>query len=166
MIKVFDIENDNIVISPTIFLVKEFKELYDEDKEKGLLMFKYLYLLYHYDSPYLNIPEHEKSEQICQDLKITFSLDDDLIQAAIKKAEELYMTPTRRFYVNAKEGMEKMGEYLKTASLTAGRDGNLSAVLSALKSVGAITSQFKILEKEYKEEVSSIRGGHEPSYDE
>jgi hypothetical protein len=167
MVNVFTIQDEKIVLSPNLFIVPEFKNILDNRKEDALLIFKFLYCLYHYDSPYADVPESDKTEMIITDLKLDISLDDVLIEAAKKKAELLYFTPTRRFYNDAKIGMEKMGAYLRDQSLVSGRDGNLSAVITALKSAGAITAQFRILEKEYKDEISAgVRGGHDMSYDE
>lgn len=166
MINIFTIQEGNIALSPNVLIVPEFKKLVDT-REDHLLIFKYIYSLYHYDSPYSDTPEKDKESMIITDLKLDISLDDADIISAKDKAYILYMTPTKRFYMDAKIGMEKMGAYLREATIESGRDGNLSAIGSTLKSVGMINAQFKILEKDFKEEqASGNRGGHESSYDE
>ena len=65
------------------------------------------------------------------------------------------------------KGLETLGDYLGSTSITEGKDGNFSGFQMSMSRVGKIIQEFKILEKEYNAEVaSSIRGCHEAGYDE
>lgn len=161
----FDIENDRVVISPNVLLVPEFRRLTDKYKD-AIPALTYVRQMTHPSSPYRNCPESDKSELIARDIQGEYSLDDPELILAVSKAEEFYLSPTRRFYFDAKVGLERMGKYLRTTNIFSGREGNDTTYLSFLKSVGKITSEFKVLEKEYQEEVSLLRGGQESSYDE
>ena len=165
--KIFDLDNDRVVLTPSCLLIPEFKALVDKYKDPVAAM-SFIYFMTSPDSAYSDVPEKDKEEIIMGDVGGDFTLDDDEITAALKKAEFLYTTPTRKFYLDAKIGLEKMGQYLRDTAIKSGyKDGNDATFLSMLKSLGTITKQFKELEKEYEQEVSAtIRGGHEASYDE
>lgn len=161
----FDVENDRVVVSPNVLLVPEFRRLVEKYKDP-IPALTYVRQMTHPSSPYRNSPEADKPELIARDIQGEYSLDDPELILAVSKAEEFYLTPTRRFYFDAKVGLERMGTYLRTTIINSGRDGNDTTYLSFLKSVGKITAEFKILEKEYQEEVALLRGGAESSYDE
>ena len=166
MIKLFDIENNKVAITPDVLLIPEFKKLVD-DYEEPMAALAYVYFMVSPESPYADVPEKDKSQIISQDVGGDFGFEDQAIEDALKKAEFLYTTPTRRFFINAKKGLETLGDYLGTTSITEGKDGNFSGFQMSMSRVGKIIQEFKILEKEYNEEVaSSIRGGHETGYDE
>lgn len=164
--EIFEIQNDEVVLTTNCFLIPEFKAVVDAYKKNPIAPLSYVNFMTNPKSPYSNLPEDEKSTTVARDVGGEFTLDDPVILLAIEKADSLFMSPTRRFYFDAKVGLEKMGGYLRNGSIIAGRDGNDTTFLSMLKSVGKITAEFKILEKEYYEEVSHLRGDQEASYDE
>lgn len=163
--KIFDVENNKVVLTPTCLLIPEFKVLVGKFKDP-IPAISYVEFMTNPSSPYAGVPEADKSETIARDMGIDFSLDDADIETALDKANELYLTPTRRFYYHAKEGLENMGEYLSTTKLTSGRDGSDATISGMLKSVGKIVSEFQQLEKVFQEEVSTLRGTQQSSYDE
>ena len=166
MITIFEIQDDKVAITPNVLLIPEFKALVDTYKEP-IAALSYIYFMCHPESPYADVPENDKQEIISNDVGGDFGLEDDEIEAAIKKAEMLYVTPTRRFFLNAKRGLETMGDYIGKASITEGKDGNFSTLQMAYTRIGKMIQEFKVLEKEYKEEVgSALRGSSELSYDE
>jgi hypothetical protein len=164
--EIFEINNDEVVITTNCLLIPEFKKVVEAYKKNPIAPLSYINFMTNPKSPYSNLPENEKLEVVARDVGGDFTLDDPIILDAIEKAESLFMSPTRRFYFDAKIGLEKMGTYLRDGSIVTGRDGNDTTYLSMLKSVGKITAEFKILEKEYFEEVSHLRGDQEASYDE
>jgi hypothetical protein len=164
--KIFDVENNKVILTAECLLIPEFKVLVDKFKKNPIPVLSYVEFMCNPTSPYAYLPEADKSENIAKDMGVTVSLDDEDINVALKKANDLYLTPTRRFYLNAKEGLENMGDYLAKTKLTSGREGSDSAIMSGLKSVGTITEQFQKLEKTYKEEVANLRGSQSASYDE
>lgn len=174
MITLFDIDqNGKIIPNEHCYAIKFLKDIQEvfTDLESQIKVYSYLFYQTCKDprrNPYMELTEVEREEIILSDLEINFSLDEPCIGIAIKRLEEMFTTPTRRFYLDAKVGVEKMGEYLKNASIESGRDGNMATYLSALKSLSTITSEFKKVEKDYLEELKrdNIRGGAESSYDE
>lgn len=165
--KIFDVEDGKVIVTPEIKLIPEFNALL-EKYENPIAALSFVYFMTSPESPYTDVPERDKEEIISNDVGGDFSFEDEEIEAALKKAELLYTTPTRRFFFDAKIGLEKMGEFLRSQEITTGfRDGNDTTFLTMLKSLGRITKEFKELEKEYQNEAgSNLRGGHEASYDE
>ena len=166
MVQIFDIQEGRVVISPNCLLIPEFRKL-TELYEDPISALSYVYFMTAPDSPYADVPETDKQQIVSDDVGGDFGLEDEAIDDAIKKAQFLYTTPTRRFFLNAKKGLETLGEYLGTTSITEGKDGNFASYQMAYTRIGKIIQEFKILEKEYNEEqASENRGGHESAYDE
>lgn len=161
----FDVENDRVVINPNVLLVPEFKVIVDKYEDPIPALTWVRNMTYPF-SPYRNVPEGDKAEIIARDIPGEYDMDDPELLLARARAEELYLTPTRRFYLDSKIGLERIGEYLRETTISSGRDGNDSTFLQMLKSVGSINTQFSALEKAYQEEVASLRGNQESSYDE
>jgi hypothetical protein len=164
--KIFDIQNDKVVLTPNCLLIPAFKTVVEEFPDSFATVLAYVDFMTNPESPYADVPEADKEFTVYQALNCDFSLEDEVVIEALKIAEGLYITPTRRFYLDAKIGLEKMGKYLRESSISSGRDGNDSTYLSMLKSLGKITLEFGQLEKVYKEEVATLRGSQEASYDE
>ena len=62
--------------------------------------------------------------------------------------------------------LEKLAFYMETQSITDGRDGNITAIVSTAKNFDAIRKSFKGVSKDLEEEQSSrARGGQKLSYD-
>lgn len=166
MITIFDMENDRVVISPHALLIPEFKAIV-EKYEDPVSALSYIYFMTSPESPYSNVPEKDKQQIVSQDVGGDFEFDDKEIEEALKKADFLYTTPTRRFFVNAKKGLETLGNYLGSTPITEGKDGNFASYQMAMSRIGKITQEFQILEKAYSEEIGeNLRGSQERSYDE
>lgn len=166
MIDILTIENDKIVPDINCKSIPELKAVIEEYKDStNALLF-----IYHMTSPfssYINVPEEDKEEILLEDFPGDYGVEDEEIGNAINKLKKLYLTPTRRFFLNSKTTLERMGEYMSTAEITTGRDGNASVIASHLRNVGKTIKEFKELEKIYEEETQSgVRGGYSISYDE
>jgi hypothetical protein len=167
-IKIFDIHNGNVIINHNCLSIPELKAVHDA-YEDPLPAFNFLHYMYDIESPYANIPEGEKEEVIIHDFPGDYTLEDEEMINAIKKLEQLYVTPTYRYYQDNKILLEKLGEFARTAKITAGRDGNISALTAQIKSVGKTIMEFKQLEKvvlaELEETKGRARGGKKLAYD-
>ena len=102
--------------------------------------------------------EDEKDEVLAIDFAGEYSLEDEEVIEAIKKMEVLYMTPTYRYYLDNKILLEKLGKFARNAPITAGRDGNISALQGQIKSVGKTILEFKQLEKTVLDEINEMKG--------
>lgn len=166
--KIFDISNKTVVINHNCLSIPELRALFDA-YANPIPAFNFLHYRYDPLSPYANIPEADKDDVIIKDFPGEYTLEDEEMINAIKKIEELYMTPTYRYYLDNKILMEKLGQFARTAPITAGKDGNISAMQSQLKSVGKTIQEFKQLEKVAMQEVTEstgrVRGGKTIAYD-
>jgi virulence-associated protein VapD len=85
---------------------------------------------------------------------------------ALDRCKEMYETPTVRAYNGIANMLEKLAFYMETQTITDGRDGNITAIVSAAKNFDAIRKSFKGVAKDLEEEQSSrARGGQKLSYD-
>lgn len=168
IIKMFDIVQGNVVINHNCLTIPELKAIHDE-YDDPIPAFNYLHFLFDIDSPYINMPDMEKEETLLIDFPGDYTLEDPVMIAAIAKLEELYITPTYRYYLDNKILMEKLGKFARTAIVSTGRDGNIGALQSQVKSVGKTMTEFKQLEKfamdEINEQKNRARGGKRLAYD-
>lgn len=164
--RIFDIENDRVVITPNVLLIPEFKALV-EKYEDPIPALSFVYFMTSPESPYSDVPEIDKEEVISGDVGGDFKFEDQELKDALEKSRILYATPTRTFFLNAKKGLEKLGKYLADTEITEGLHGNFSAYQMAYTRIGKVIQEFKVLEKEHNQEVSAgLRGSGEASYDE
>lgn len=169
MIKLFDI--DNGVVIPTIHckMIGWLKRIQDEFPENALTIYAYLHYqtcMNEIENPYFNLPADIKEENIIADLGITFSLEHDAIQAALRKLTEHYDTPTTRAYRGVSTMLDNMSFYMETAKITAGRDGNISALTQLAKNFDDIRQSFKGVAKDLQEEQQTqVRGNQNLAYD-
>lgn len=167
-IKIFDIVGGQVVINHNCLSIPELKAIAEEYTDP-IPAFNYLHYKYDIESPYANIPEEEKEDVLLNDFPGDYTLEDEVMIAAIQKLEELYVTPTYRYYLDNKILMEKLGTFARTSPVTSGRDGNVGALQSQLKAVGKTILEFKQLEKvvlaELEETKGRARGGKKLAYD-
>lgn len=166
--KIFDIENGQVIINHNCLSIPELKAVHDA-YENPIPAFNFLHYKYDVESPYSNMPEDDKDDILLSDFPGEYTLEDEAMVAAMKKLEDLYITPTYRYYLDNKILMEKLGVFARTANVTTGRDGNIGALQSQVKSVGKTILEFKQLEKiamqEIEETKGRARGGKKLAYD-
>ena len=108
MIRLFDYDNNKMKVvmnSPDILLIKEFKELWtnernvckeDKSGEKRLKVFReltYIYLAIDWRSPYKEWSERERHELALKDAQLTQEeFDDPLFREACRKYKALQET--------------------------------------------------------------------------
>ena len=166
--KFFDIVGGHVVINHNCLSIPELKTLHDKYVDP-IPAFNYLYYMYDMESPYVNIEEDVKEDIILKDYPGEYTLEDEEMIAAIEKLELLYVTTTYRYYLDNKGLLERLGAFARTAVITSGRDGNIGALQSQVKSVGKTILEYKQLEKivlqELEETKGRARGGKRLAYD-
>lgn len=169
--KLFDIQNFKIIPTVHCHTIKWLKVIMDEYKEDEEYLKVYMYLFYMTypspdDNPYFHFKATEKSDQILEDIGAEFSTEDDHVQNALRNLKKMYETPTSRAYEGISGMMDKLATFMKTESITTGRDGNMSAIISAAKSYDQIRQSFKGAFKDLQEEEQSrVRGDKGLGYD-
>lgn len=166
--EILDIENGKVVINANVLLIPELKAVHDAYSDP-IPALSFLRFRYHPEGPYCNTPEAEKEDIVLMDFPGEYTLEDEVMVKAMEKMEKFMISPTYRYYLDQKLLLEKLGKFAREAPITSGRDGNVNAMISQIKSVGKTISEFKQLEKivqqELNEHKSKVRGGKKKAYD-
>lgn len=169
--KLFDLQNNKIVPTEHCYTIVWLKDIMDEFRENKEYLKVYMYLYYMTypnpdDNPYFHMKASEKEEQILDDIEAEFSTEDDLIQEGLTRLKKMYETPTSRAYDGIAGMLDKLATFMKNEAITTGRDGNMTAIISAAKSFEQIRNSFKGAYKDLQEEQESrVRGGKGLGYD-
>jgi hypothetical protein len=167
-IKLFDIQGGKVVPTEHCHTLPFLRRIMEEYKDNHLEIFAYLFYMScrSSENPYFNRPQEEIQEEILRDLEASFDSEDRYIRMALDRCKEMYETPTVRAYNGISNMLEKLAFYMETQTITDGRDGNITAIVSAAKNFDAIRKSFKGVAKDLEEEQSSrARGGQKLSYD-
>jgi hypothetical protein len=167
-IKLFDIQGGKVVPTEHCHTLPFLKRIMNEYEDNHLAILAYLFYMScrSSENPYFNRPQDEVEEEILRDLEANFDPEDRYIRMALDRCKDMYETPTVRAYNGIANMLEKLALYMETQTITDGRDGNITAIVSAAKNFDAIRKSFKGVAKDLEEEQSSrARGGQKLSYD-
>jgi hypothetical protein len=166
--EIFDIANGKVVVNENVLLIPELKAVHDEYKDP-IPALSFLHYRYHPKGPYCNTPDEDKEEILILDFPGEYTTEDPVMIAAMTKMESFMVSPTYRYYLDNKILLEKLGKFGRTTAIAAGRDGNINALLSQIKSTGKTITEFKLLEKTVQQELdehkSRVRGEKRKAYD-
>lgn len=169
----FEIQGERVVVNLYILTIPKLKAVYEYYRDQELDPIPPLtYLAYRYSivGPYADIEEDEKEEVILRDFSGDYTLEDPPMADACTFLQNR-LTTVMLYYQNQKKLMERLSKYGATAEIEKGRDGNISALHTQLKSAPGILEDFRKLEKVVREDVEEIRrqkakGKQEVGYDE
>lgn len=164
MVTIFDINEGIVAINVNCLLIPELKTICDH-YEDPIPVLGYVHYMSDPLSAYANLPEDEKEARVLEDYDGEYTPDDEPVYKAIEKLTKLYETPSMRLLRQAKAGLKTLGNYLERAQITDGKDGNSTSFQTALKSIGKINQEYKVLERDVQEELR-IRGQGAIGYDE
>ncbi len=168
-IQLFDVENGVVRATSHCHTIETYKQImkeYPKDHTKIFAYFHYMCSLDDSDNPFANVPETEKEEMILKEVGGKFTSEEELVYKGLELTRKLYETTTYYMFMSIKIALEKVGKYLRTATITDGRDGNMNDILRAAEKFDNIRKSFQATYKEFKEENSTIsRGGQALSYD-
>lgn len=168
MIQLLDIEDGVVKATIHCQMISWLKKVNDEFPENHLKIYAYLFYMTcpTEENPYFNLPESTKEDIIINDLEIDFSLDEDSITIALENMKLMYETPTVRAHRAIKTMLDNLSTYMETAKITAGRDGNITALTRVAKDFDGIRQSYKGVLKDLKaEQESQVRGGQDLAYD-
>lgn len=161
MIPLFDISAGKPVPAASCYVIPVLKRIMDYYPDNYLEVYAYLFYLTCPDStmnPYVNQPEDLKEQLIMSDLKPSFSVEDEMIEIAVKWCRKMYETPTHRSWLGAKKMLDKVGEYLNNAEITEGKEGNGMQIDRFMSKLGEYHDVYKKMDNEVKEEQAKVRG--------
>jgi hypothetical protein len=171
--KIFDIDNNKVVINPQSLSIPEFKTLWDRDKNKlkpkATKEISYIVFLCDesIDNPYRAYKDIERENVLLKDFMSEGWTPDEKVLAAIEKYKELKQTTNSRLLRSAKRAADKLAEYFDTIDFSlkdsSGKPVYSSRELSSnLKEVAGIVKSLSLLEEMVRKEQtesSSVRGG-------
>tara|TARA_R100001463_G_C3450119_1_gene213573 strand:+ start:160 stop:705 length:546 start_codon:yes stop_codon:yes gene_type:complete len=170
--RLFDLKDRNVIISPEALLIPEFKALWTRDKSKEKLKamreLSYIYFICDYKSPYRDSYALSRLEaMVCKDfMKDEKYTPDAKVSAAKSKYKELQKTPSMLLLDASLQTVNKLTDYLQNIDLTE-RDKNdkpiykPSDVTSSLKNIGGIVESLSKVKESVEKEMSeqaSLRG--------
>ena len=186
MIRLFDYDNNKMKVvmnSPDILLIKEFKELWtnernvckeDKSGEKRLKVFReltYIYLAIDWRSPYQEWSERERHELALRDAQITSEeFENELFRAACRKYKAMQETSKIGSLLQSQLSLiERMRIYYDTMDFDE-RDQNGKPIFKMKDIQGEVAAMAKTIEgiqalkelhKKEQEQETSLRGDHE-----
>lgn len=169
IIRLFDVQNGEVVATEHCYSLKFLKDIMDTYPDNYISIYKYLFYMTCPNpdhNPFFHLNINIKEEYILKEVDADFSTDDDLIIDAIKKCNDLYETPTSRAYKGIKSMLDKIADYMESQPIVDGRDGNGAFILRAAKDFDDIRTSFKGAYTDLmNEQQSHVRGGQGLAYD-
>lgn len=169
MIRLFDIQNGNVIPTEHCYTLKSLKDIMDEYPDDYLSIYAYLfYMSYPSEdaNPFFNVPEHDKEEMVLTEVKAEFSTEDELIITALNMCKKLYQTPTYRAFIGIKMALDNLADYMGNTKIESGRDGNITAIVNAAAKFKEIRETYKGIYNDLKnEQEDRARGGIGMAYD-
>lgn len=162
---IFDIDGTDVVLSPNILLIPEYRDLYNEYRD--LNYFSHIYFMYHPESPYnsSSYSEQDKENKINEAFP---NVDTECPYYVI--ARDLFVeqskTPSKVIYEALKIAAQKMSTFFITQQVSDGKDGNIAQFKQFVKEGAAIMKAANQTENAYREEIQSARGNEEITADE
>lgn len=152
--KIFDLKDNEVVISPEILTIDIFSEIWKEDKTKTKINafndFKYIYHLCDFNSPYNNYSEEKRTEAIKEEV---LGQKDYEPSIKVKQASEIYKKlkqgPLDVLLNSVKNKIFEFSKFLDESEIDA---DSTVASLKIIDSISKVVSQYKSLEAAVKAE--------------
>ena len=126
----------------------------DNYPDDYLKIYQYLFYMTCPDpdmNPFFHTPQIEKESLIIREIDGEFSTEDEDIFNALKFCEKLYETPTSRAYGGMQKALDRISNYLSTAQITDGKDGNIAQIRALDKStLMVLDNHLRVYTKTYK----------------
>ena len=136
MIRLFEIENNKPKATEHCHMISWLKAIIEKYPEPEVHVNALAYCFYmtcpSQENPFYNTPDHELEDVVEKEIDINFDTEDDVIQTALEKLEELYTTPTVRAYKGIKQMLDNLSEYMATTKITHGKNGNITSLVQAI----------------------------------
>ena len=173
-----------IINKPDVFLIKEFKDLFDETRCKGVkgdpngkLKFRafrelaYIYLMYDWKTPYSEYSQSDRKEAALLDAEVDpLWLEDSLFKAAANKYQNLQDSRILKLLNSAYRAVDELRLYFDTLDLTE-RDQygkpmystkNVMAEIAGLGKTVEGLQQLQFMVMKEREKQNTLRGETEP----
>jgi hypothetical protein len=167
--KLFDVQNKTLIPTEHCYALDFLKVLMDEYPDCYIEIYKYIFYMSSNnpeENPFFDANEDDRESLILESIGDCFSTEDSLIQTALHKTKVLYETPTLRAYRGIKAMLDRLSTYMENTNISHGRDGNITALLSAAEKFHKIRDSYKGVYNDLMDEQKSrVRGNRAKSYD-
>lgn len=169
MIRLFDIQNGQVVPSEHCYTLSFLKDIIGKFPTDYIKIYTYLFYMTCPNpdmNPFFDVPETDKEELILKEVDVDFSIDEPEIIRALEMCKKMYETPTYRAYQGIKIALDNMARFMATEQVTSGRDGSATAILRIAERFDMVRQSFKGVYRDLlDEQQSSVRGGQNLAYD-
>lgn len=172
--ELFDLDQKKIQPKAHTLLIKEFKKIWDrnKDKEFSIKELLFVYYLADYKTVYLSTPPEDRERIIIEDLALKNWTPDTDIKNACLKYEHLQKTTSMRFLKSQMNALEEMITYFNNVDFTErDRKGQpvykITEITNAMGNSAKLISAIEQLELKVRREISvqdQTRGGSEKSF--
>lgn len=172
-----------IINKPDVMLIKEFKDLFDQERckgvkgdSKGTLKFRafrelaYIYLVYDWKTVYAEYSLSEKREAALLDSEVDPTwLEEPLFKAAVKKYQDLQDSRILRLLNSAYKAVDELRLYFDTLDMTE-RDPTGKPIYAAKNVMGELAGlgktveglqQLQFMVMQERERATDLRGNME-----
>lgn len=156
--KIFDLKDNEVIISPEILTISVFNEIWNSDKTKNKKNafndFKYIYHLCDFNSPYNNYSEEKRIQAIKEEVlgQKDYNPSEKVKQASVVY-KSLKESPIERLYNGVKNKIEDITKYLNENEFT---DETSQTTLKVIDSVSKLVGQYKTLEAAVKADKETL----------
>jgi len=169
MIKLFDLQNGQVIPTEHCYTIGYLKDIMDEYPEDYISIYAFLFYMTCPNedlNPYFNIKEEDKESVILQDIRANFTTEDPLVLTALTNIKQLFETPTSRAHAGIKIALDNMANVMANTKFTFGRDGSASALLKIAEKFDSVRQSYKGVYKDLQDEQQTrTRGGGSLAYD-
>lgn len=154
----FTIENGKVKPSMHCYLIPEFKHIIETYDKRAVDMLAYAFYFacpFKSINPYADYSNDEK-EEVLKKSFVVFPDNPDVLEA-IKTMKALYETTAVKYFLKNKKNLEDIMDYLDSAPIVEGKDGNLSERLKIAEKCFKIKAEFDELEKNVEAERGKMR---------
>lgn len=160
--EIFNIEEDNPVITPEGLYIPELRHIWERDTSKNKEVARaQLVAIYHLVDPrssYAAQDADERKSLVLGDYleDPNYTLDEEML-VAMEKYAVLIKGPLTRYYESLQNALDSITAYMSTATVRGGKDGNFAQVQSNIANSDKIISAMaKAKEASIKETQSTV----------
>lgn len=167
MDKIFDIENERVVINENCLLIPELSviaEAYGGD----INPFCYVHYMTDLNSPYYYSDKDFQSELVYKSFPGNYKPTDKIICDAVNFLYDYRVKRNTiiRLWEAGKAMVDKLADYLLTTEIDDSREsGNITNILRTIEKIDKTIANFTKLEKAKLEQEAATRGNQELGYD-
>lgn len=164
-IKILEYENGRVQAGLNTHLIKELKAIIDKYGDNAEPYLAYVYLMTALDSPFANLPDHEKSDSVIFEIHGTLGDIDPfepLLTPAVEKINSLMDSPLVLLAKELEQELNRFRNYLKYTPLQDGEGGNFKDRMSLMEKIEKISASYAKVKKQADEELKiKLRGNAE-----